>query len=303
MIYFSCTGIYPRKERKKTVAIPETKALKQYNLIGDSIYYHHFRTEAAGEEYLHPSEVHTAHELLLLLEGEISYMIEGEVYTACPGDMIFVAPGEVHSIRIGGEKPYERLVLLFDIGVLERLMQELKVHLNAFAYDGENRLHILPRALVQRYGLDVLLFDILETEDEDRYKRILIMSKLLSFIIRTDKLIAAHKDELLALGERDPFVRAVITYVSTHIAEPIRLDTLASQLFVSKSTLCHRFARAMHMTTNRYITVKKMNLAADMLRKGKTAAEAAAAVGYDNYTSFFYNFKRLMGKPPQALTR
>ena len=166
------------------MAIPETKALKQYNLIGDSIYYHHFRTEAAGEEYLHPSEVHTAHELLLLLEGEISYMIEGEVYTAGPGDMIFVAPGEVHSIRIGGEKPYERLVLLFDIGVLERLMQELKVHLNAFAYDGENRLHILPRALVQRYGLDGLLFDILETEDEDRYKRILIMSKLLSFIIR-----------------------------------------------------------------------------------------------------------------------
>ena len=61
--------------------LPETEVLKQYNLIGDAIYYHHVRTEATGGEYLHPSEAHASYEMLLLLEGEISYIIEGETYT------------------------------------------------------------------------------------------------------------------------------------------------------------------------------------------------------------------------------
>ena len=278
--------------------LPEARVLKRYSLIGDAIYYHHSRTEITGEEYLHPSEVHRQHEMLLLLEGEISYLIEGEIYTARPGDMIFVAPGEIHAIRIDGKKPYERLVLLFDIEVLEKMSAALHAELNAFSYDGKNKLHILPRTLVEAYGLHTLLFDILACEEEEKYKRLLIMSKLLSFIIQTDKLIAAHKDSFAAPAERDGVIRAVAAYVDTHIGDPICLDDLAKSLFISKSTLCHRFSKCMKMTINHYISLKKMHCAADLLRKGYAAADAAAMVGYDNYTTFFYNFKRMMGKAP-----
>ncbi len=280
------------------MGMPEARVLKQYSLIGDSIYYHHVRTEACGGEYLHPSESHRSHEMLLLLEGEISYMIEGEIYHARPGDMIFVAPGEIHAIRIDGTKPYERLVLLFDIEVLERLSAALRAELGGFSYDGKNKLHILPRPLVEAYGLHTLFFEILACEEEEKYKRLVIMSKLLDFIIRIDKLIAENKDRFLAPAEKDALIRAVAAYVDGHIREPIRLEALAKALFVSKSTLCHRFAKQMNMTINHYITVKKMHLAADLLRDGCTAAEAAAEVGYENYTTFFYNFKRMFGKAP-----
>ncbi len=280
--------------------LPETKILKQYNLIGDAIYYHHCRTEATGGEYLHSSEVHRQHEMLLLLEGEISYIIDGETYTAGPGDMIFVAPGEIHAIRIDGRKAYERLVLLFDIDALRRMMRELLVESEAFSQDERNRLHIIPHTLVEAYGLGRLLFEILECEDEDKYKRLLIMSKLLCFIIQTDKMIAANKDCLAAPASKDALALAATTYINEHIGEPIHLEKMAKSLFVSKSTLCHRFAKTVHMTTTQYILIKKMHYAADLLKKGYSAAEAAARVGYDNYTSFFYNYKRIMGKAPGA---
>ena len=285
------------------MGMPEEKVLKRYSLIGDAIYYHHVRTEACGEEYLHPSEAHRSHEMLLLLEGEISYMIEGEIYNAHPGDMIFVAPGEIHAIRIDGSKPYERLVLLFDIEVIERMMQQLHAQLGGFTYDGKNKLHILPRTLVEAYGLHTLFFEILACEDEEKYKRLLIMSKLLDFIIRIDKLIAENKDRFLSPAAKDSLIRAVAAYVDAHVSEPIRLEDIAKSLFVSKSTLCHRFSKQMNMTINHYITVKKMHIAADLMRKGCAAAEAAAKVGYENYTTFFYNFKRMMGKAPgQSVT-
>ncbi len=280
------------------MSLPETKILKRYSLIGDSIYYHHSRTEAAGEEYLHPSEMHAAHEMLLLLEGEISYVIEGETYTARSGDMIFVAPGEIHAIRINGKAPYERIVLLFDIGVLQRMMAELRVELGAFSYAGKNRLHIIPRALVERYGLKDLLFFITGYEDADKYKRLFIMSALLRFVIQTDKMIEENKNRFDLPSSKDALVSAAVSYIDAHIGETIRLDEMAKNLFVSKSTLCHKFANAVHMTTNRYITLKKMHRAAELMREGHLAAETARLVGYENYTSFFYNFKRLMGIAP-----
>lgn len=278
--------------------LPETEVLKQYNLIGDAIYYHHVRTEATGGEYLHPSEAHASYEMLLLLEGEISYIIEGETYTAGPGDMIFVAPGEIHAIRIDGRKPYERLVLLFDIDALRSMMRELCAPLEVFSQEAGARLHIVPRALVSEYGLDRLLGEIFSCEDEDRYKRLFIMSKLLGFMIQTDKMFAAHKERFASPTSKDGLVSAAVTYISEHIGEPIRLEDVADHLFVSKSTLCHRFAKTVHMTTIHYILLKKMHRAAELLRKGYSASEAAAMVGYSNYTSFFYNFKRLMGKAP-----
>ncbi len=285
------------------MSLPETKALKQYSLIGDSIYYHHSRTEAVGKEYLHPSEMHAAHEMLLLLEGEISYIIEGETYTAGPGDMIFVAPGEIHAIRINGNKPYERIVLLFDIGVLQRMMAELRVELGAFSYEGKNRLHIIPRALAEAYGLGELLLSILGYNDADAYKRLFIMSQLLRFMIQTDKMVEENKDRFHLPTSKDALVSAAVAYIDAHIGEAIRLEDLAKSLFVSKSTLCHRFSKEVLMTTNRYITLKKMYKAAALLRDGHSAAAVAKLVGYDNYTSFFYNFKRLMGAAPALSDR
>ena len=280
--------------------LPETKILKQYNLIGDAIYYHHCRTEATGEEYLHPSEAHRQHEMLLLLEGEISYIIDGETYTAGAGDMIFVAPGEIHAIRINGQKPYERLVLLFEIEALQQMMRELSVSLAAFSQEAENRPHILPRVLVAEYGLDRLFSEIFSCEDADQYKRLFILSKLLCFMIQADKLIGANKERFVTPDSTDALTAAAVTYINAHIGEPIRLEAMAKALFVSQSTLCHRFAKSLNMTTIQYILVKKMHRAADLLACGYSAAEAAAMVGYENYTSFFYSYKRVMGKAPAA---
>ena len=54
------------------------------------------------------------------------------------------------------------------------------------------------------------------------------------------------------------------------------------------------------MTVNRYITVKRIYYAAELIRKGMSAVEAGSAVGYSNYTTFFYNYKQIMGVSPSV---
>lgn len=282
-------------------ALAKSHTKKSYNVIGDDIYYHHTISDMCGSDYYHEPCAHRQHEVLLLLQGEVSYIIEGETYKVSRGDMIFVAPGEIHTLKIAGNTPYERIVLLFDMSVLDSMMRALNIDLRAFSYDGKNRFHVIKESLVGEFELDKLLIDIISYDDNDKYKRLLIMSKLIRFVINIDKMIEKNKDNLAEPAERDKLISRATEYIDKHLFEQIRLDDMAKRLLVSKSTLCHKFASVMNMTVNSYVSLKKMNAAAELLREGKPAAEVAAIVGYDNYTSFFYNFKKTMGIPPASL--
>ncbi len=277
--------------------------IRNYNVIGDDIFYHHTFSERAGSDYYHAPGTHRQHEVLLLLRGKVSYVIEGETYNVTEGDMIFVAPGEIHTLKIAGDQPYERIVLLFDMSVLDRMMRELNIELRAFSYDGRNRFHVIGSEQVAEYGLDKLLFDIISYDDSDKYKRLLIMSKLIRFVVCIDKMIEDNKNNFVKPYSRDKLIASATEYIDEHIREHIRLDDLAEKLYVSKSTLCHKFSSVMSMTVNGYVALKKMNAANELLRDGYPAAEVAAMLGYDNYTSFFYNYKKLLGRSPSAEIR
>ncbi|MBQ8880185.1 MAG: AraC family transcriptional regulator [Clostridia bacterium] len=278
----------------------KSKIFKQYNVVGDDLCYHHTVTEASGKEYYHGPEAHQQFEVHFLLGGEVSYIIDGDTYDVKEGDMIFVAPNEIHALVIGGDKPYERVVLLFNMDILHQMMVELDATLGAFSYDGKNRFHLIGRADVKKYGLDKLLLSIINEEGVESHKKLGIISRLLRFIIAIDNVIKDSKDNFATPTASDRLVASLTEYVDEHISEPIRLDKLAEVLYVSKSTLCHRFSSLMNMTVNQYIIAKKMYRAAELLREGKSAQATAEAVGYDNYTSFFYNYKRIMGTSPTS---
>ena len=274
--------------------------IKSYNVIGDDLYYHHTFTERLGASYYHAPGAHRQHEVLLLMRGDVSYVIEGETYKVCEGDMIFVAPNEIHTLKINGDEPYERIVLLFDMQVLDEMMKELNVDLGAFSYVGKNKFHVIGRDQVREFSLDRLLFDIISYDEEDKYKRLLIMSKLIRFVVNIDKMIEKNKDNFVLPDSRDGLITSAVDYINKHLRGQIRLDEMAESLLTSKSTLCHRFSSVMNMTVTQYIALKRMHLAEELLREGVGAAEVAAEVGYDNYTSFYYNFRRVMGRSPTS---
>lgn len=280
-----------------------SKIFKKFNVVGDDLCYHHTVTEASGKEYYHGPEAHQQYEVHFLLGGEVSYIIDGDTYDVKEGDMIFVAPNEIHALVISGDKPYERVVLLFNMDILHQIMVELDATLGAFSYDGKNRFHIINKSEVKKYGLDKILMSIIGEDGAESHKKLGIVSRLLRFVIAIDRVTTESKDNFATPTSSDRLVASVTEYVDTHISEPIRLDALAEELYVSKSTLCHRFSSLMNMTVNQYIIAKKMYRANELLHEGMSAQAAAEAVGYDNYTSFFYNYKKLMGTSPNSVDK
>ena len=272
--------------------------LKKYNVIGDDFFYHRTVTEQSGENYYHGPEVHRQYEVLYLIKGEISYIIEGETYNAAPGDMIFVSPNEIHTIKISGNETYERAVFLFDMNVMERLITGADVKLSLFSGDGAKKLRIIDKETVEAFGIWEILSSMIECDEPEPYKRLKVVSKLIEFMICLDK-IAGNLDYVEPVAV-DPLIQRIIEYVDKNLTRPITLDEMSRELFVSTSTLSHRFSEYMNMPLNRFIAVKKMHRADELMRDGLSASEVSRLVGYENYTSFFYNFKKIMGRSPGA---
>ena len=279
----------------------DEQIIEEYSVLGDDLYYHHTLTPPSGRRYCHEPGAHTQHELLYLVSGELSYVIEGETYHVTEGDMIFVAPNEIHTLDISGDKPYERIVLLFNMDILHGMMHSLGSELRAFSRDGKNELHIIKSDAVRAHCLDRILKSITESDIDPKYKKLDIISGLIRFVIEIDRLISESRTAPQKPDKRDPLVTAVTEYVDTHIGERIRLDDIADKLFISKSTLSHRFTALMNVSVSRYVTMKKMYHARELMRSGLGARAAAEAVGYENYASFFYSFKEIMKRSPTSV--
>jgi AraC-like DNA-binding protein len=69
---------------------------------------------------------------------------------------------------------------------------------------------------------------------------------------------------------------------------------------MSLSTFKRRFARLYGNSPNRWLLEKRMEMAAEMLRKSDCkASEIFSELGYENLSSFIQSFKQIYGVTPK----
>lgn len=103
------------------------------------------------------------------------------------------------------------------------------------------------------------------------------------------------------MGLRDPVVAKALNLLHRRIAHPWTLDSLASEVGTSRSTLAERFAQAVGEPPMQYLTRWRMQAAARQLADGVSKVYAVARdVGYESEAAFSRAFKREVGVTPKA---
>ncbi|WP_212003329.1 AraC family transcriptional regulator [Chitinophaga sp. HK235] len=88
--------------------------------------------------------------------------------------------------------------------------------------------------------------------------------------------------------------------VTSHITNNITVQELAFLCNMSLSTFKRRFARLYGNSPNRWLLEKRMERAAEMLRKSDCkASEIFSELGYENLSSFIQSFKQIYGVTPK----
>ncbi len=149
---------------------------------------------------------------------------------------------------------------------------------------------ILHRYVFERHALgnrDNLATRFLEIE----------IAKELYFLFR-DREAGADRASIVRVPGTP--VEKALRYIDAHVFDERSVGELARIAGASESTLLRQFQSEVGTTPGAYWRNRKLDEALLALRAGRSVAEVATHVGYDNPTSFGFAFTRRFGHPPST---
>ena len=263
----------------------------------DEMLRQDFQLSHNREPYFRTMEFH-AHDFLELyyfLDGSVTYYIEDQVYDLCPGDLLIIPAGKMHRPVIANEHAaYERMVLWITpqylqsidspAGDLQKNLQKVGEHGYCVPFRGDETVFVT--ALLKK-----LLY--MQKNDTDPKFCAGAVELYLWTIFRSYGVIdTTHRNETQVIPQ-------VIRYITEHFSEPLTLEDIAAEFFVSKSYLNRHFKAYTNSTVYAYIMALLLTHARRMLREGIPAVEAGRECGFSDYSTFYKAFKTQTGLSPQ----
>lgn len=271
----------------------ETFDSRQEMRRGDFELFHNLDTHLDAVGLHH----HDFYEVYYFLRGTVEYRIEDRLYRLQTGDLLLVSPMELHQATVLDHSvPYERIVLWISRSYLDSLPVNGEALTRCFDSSQAGHVNLL------RPSDHSLLRDLLERLQEECSGRqygsaLYARGCLLQLLVLLNRMaMAAHT----APEDGTPLVSLIVRYINGHYAEPLSLNDLAAIGHVSKYYLSHEFSRVMGTSVYRFITLKRLQIARELLLRGASAGEAAARCGFHDYPNFFRTFRARYNYSPSA---
>lgn len=271
----------------------------------------HYREPKPDEVEVHH---HDFYEVYFFLSGEVEYWVEGRIFHLLPGDLLLINPMELHRPIVKADSPvYERIVLWIDKEHLKTLADTSTNLIRCFDNTIPTHSNLLRPTSVNRADITTHLGDLVrESYSEDFGAGLAAKGLFLQFMVKLNRLAASlafSSDTAVTAtestpkkehAETSPLIAQVLTYINEHYGESISLDDLSRRFFVSKYHLSHEFTKAVGTGLYRYIMLKRLLIAKQMLSEGTPPGEVYGKCGFKGYTNFFRAFKAEYGISPSA---
>ena len=101
-------------------------------------------------------------------------------------------------------------------------------------------------------------------------------------------------------AEKNSVVYA-IHYIKKHYAEPITIDGMAALTHTSRKDFCRRFKQFTGKTLHAFVSGVRIAKALEVLNAAEgdvSLTSLARLAGYEDYTTFYRNFQRVVGVSP-----
>ena len=244
---------------------------------------------------------HDFYEVCCFLGGEVEYLVDGRIYHLNPGDILLINPMELHRhvLRTEGTL-YERIVLWINVEYLKSLSTDSIKLTNCF--DGSLPTHnnILRPNAVHRAEIISLLGELVRENYSDDYGADLSAHGIFVHFMTELNRLALSSKKHREYGESSDLVARVLSYIGENYNKEISLEQLSQNFYVSKYHLSHEFSREVGISVYRYIMLKRLVIARQLLQDGVTPNETCVQCGFGDYTSFYRAFKTEYGINPRA---
>ena len=236
---------------------------------------------------------HDHFEILLPLTSPGNIFVNDQVYPLERGTLYLIGESTLHRTMANGF--HSRYIL----HISRKALSELSTSQTDFAHLTQMSFR---RALLDAEQMTELieLFQDLERNRNDGKfgSDICQTMALLRLLLRiAPTLDAATAGE--SIRNKD-FLRVapILDYIRDNLAEPLSLDQIASQFYLSKHYLCRIFKSATGFSVMEYIIYSRVLRARQLLQEGISVQQAGEMSGFSDNSHFIRTFGHLTGVTP-----
>ncbi len=244
---------------------------------------------------------HDFYEVYFFISGNVEYSVEGKSYLLKKGDLLLINPLELHQPRISpAQNPYERIVLWINKNYLSRLCTNNTSLSQCFDNTNPQHTNLLRLTKAQQSYISSKLSELIEETSSSAYGSDVAADAILTrFLVELNRLTLSAEKKTVSSKPQSPFISEVLSYINQHYCEKISLSSIADEFFISKYYLSHAFNSVVGTSVNRYITLKRLINAKQMLSSGIKPTTAALHCGFNDYAGFYRAFTSEYGITPK----
>jgi AraC-like DNA-binding protein len=242
---------------------------------------------------------HDFYEVYFLLGGEVEYWVDGRILRMHPGDLLLIHPMELHRpILNETNRVYERIVLWIDKEYLEGLEGENLSR--CFDTDRPQHAHLIRPTAAERTALTARLGELVrEYYSREFGSELSAYGLFLQFMVQLNRMALQAQNRQEESRQLSELVGNVLHYIGENLGQPLSLEQLADRFYISKYHLSHAFSREVGVSVYRYIMLRRLLLARQLLIAGEPAGQVCRSCGFSDYTSFYRAFRSEYGISPR----
>ena len=233
---------------------------------------------AKGEPAVKEQEFHDYNEFVFFIDGK-SYLVSKNIQQAlAPGSIVFIPKEHFHQFFVSQPETYIRCILGFrETPEIYDLTREVM-----------HTVRVISTPDTRIMSAFENLIEIVKSELSNEEKSLYIRSTLAQLLIylKLNPPMAISNNVNLS-----PTVIGALAIIDEKYGEKLSVKNIADLLYVSPSTLAHKFSKELNISIYRYITKKRLSAAHRLIKCGEPMVTAAAKSGFGDYSCFYRLYK------------
>lgn len=265
----------------------------------DDIYIQYIENAQRTED----PHSHPFFQVFFLLNGKLTHHIHGVSADMSIGEMAIIPPNVVHNITLASNPTYYSLSFtLSTFGEMNSMNEQSLMFLKSLedadmivlpktTIADEDILHV--QSIFERIHKESMLKETGFKESIRSYGILLITQFIRRYYITNPDIAqnSSYTNEQMVLN--------CIKYIDKHFTEPLSLTSLSHMAAVSESTFCNCFKKLTGHTFQIYLNRLRIKYATELIKKGHKITAVSSFCGYNDFSTFSRNFKKVVGISPR----
>lgn len=238
------------------------------------------------------------YEILLIQKGKGKFFVENREYTIKDKTIFIFKPHEMHMADIEFPCMYDRYTLLFSKSSIDADNVPMSLLMAALTNRPIGEYNCYTEEDVN-YDLILACFQNMMEPDFSILK-LTTIAHLYPVLYELRKGYIKHYPKYSKTEIYPKLFSQALAYVNLHYAENITLETLAKEVYISKSTMHRMFIKYANTTFYKYLTRIRMLAARKLVQETDLSfTDICQQCGFTDYSAFYRMYKNFFLTSPQ----